>query len=101
MKSGKAAKSAKYDSPFPCTYDDCTRGFAREKDMKKHKGEDHDWCRVCNEDFEDDDALLFHKINSERHICCAICGDDFRSESGRDRHQRQVGSRLPYSYCFR
>lgn len=97
MNSGKAAKSAKFDSPFPCTYDKCTRGFVKERDMKKHKDDDHEWCRVCNVDCEDDDALLYHKINSERHICCAFCGEDFRSEAGRDRHQRQVRLNL-YSH---
>lgn len=97
MKSGKAAKSAKSDSPFPCTYEDCTRGFVKERDMKRHKDEDHDWCRVCNEDCENDEALLFHKIDSTRHICCPICGEDFRSEAGRDRHQRQVRPK----FCLR
>ncbi|KAK4692966.1 hypothetical protein P7C71_g4336, partial [Lecanoromycetidae sp. Uapishka_2] len=89
MNAGKAAKSAKFDSPFPCTYEECTRGFLKERDMKRHKDEDHEWCRVCNKDFEDDEALLSHKIDSERHICCPKCGEDFRSEAGRDRHQRQ------------
>jgi hypothetical protein len=98
MNAGKAAKSAKFDSPFPCTYANCTRGFVKEKDMIRHKVENHDYCRVCKIDFEDDGALLRHKINSEDHICCVVCGEDFRSASGRDRHQRQVRSDSPYAF---
>ncbi|KAL2037468.1 hypothetical protein N7G274_009749 [Stereocaulon virgatum] len=90
MNAGIVAKSAKDDSNFPCTYKDCDRGFAKEKDLKDHKDEEHEWCRLCKMDFEEFDDLLEHKIYSERHICCAICGEDFRSEGGRDKHQRQM-----------
>ena len=93
MNAGKAAKSAKLDSNFPCTYKDCTRGFAKEKSMKAHKDEDHDWCRDCNLDFEDNDAFIQHKIeNEDKHICCRICGTDFQSEGGRNRHEKQHGT---------
>ena len=90
MNAGKLAKSAKYDSKVPCTYEDCTRGFTKETDMKRHKDEDHDWCRLCNVDCVDDLAVLEHKVQSERHICCDVCGEDFRSETGKERHMRQV-----------
>ena len=90
MNAGKVAKSAKDDSKFLCTYRDCTRGFAKEKDLKNHKDEEHEWCRVCKTDFNDFDELLEHKKYSDRHICCLVCGENFRSEAGRDRHQRQV-----------
>ena len=90
MNAGAVAKSAKHDSNFPCTYDDCGRGFAKEKDLKDHKDEEHEWCRVCKMDFQDFDELLEHKKYSDRHICCLVCGEDFRSEAGRDKHQRQV-----------
>ena len=92
MNAGKIAKSAKYDSKVPCTYEDCTRGFTKEVDMKRHKDEDHEWCRLCNVDCTDDEALLEHKVQSEMHICCDICGEDFRSEKGKERHMRQVSS---------
>lgn len=90
MNSGTAAKSAKWSSRFPCHYDGCTQGFEKERDLKIHKYENHDYCRVCDEDFDDDEGLLLHKIESEYHICCRVCGQDFRSEGGRDRHERQV-----------
>lgn len=92
MNAGKPAKSAKQDSKVPCTYKDCTRGFTKEPDMKRHKDEDHEWCRLCNVDCADDEALLEHKVQSDMHICCDVCGEDFRSEMGRERHLKQVNS---------
>ena len=92
MNAGKIVKSAKHDSKVPCTYEDCTRGFTKEVDMKRHKDEDHEWCRLCNVDCADDEALLEHKVQSEMHICCDFCGEDFRSEKGKERHMRQVSS---------
>lgn len=92
MNAGKLTKSAKHDSKVPCTYEDCTRGFTKEADMKRHKDEDHEWCRLCNVDCADDEALLEHKVQSDKHICCDICGEDFRSETGKERHMRQVRS---------
>ncbi|KAL8642511.1 MAG: hypothetical protein Q9228_000803 [Teloschistes exilis] len=81
-----SAISASQDAPFPCTYKDCDLGFQTRKDLRKHKFRDHDYCRVCDLDFEDDDAFHQHKIHSEKHICCTVCSLDFYSESGRDRH---------------
>ena len=92
MNAGKVVKSAKQDSKVPCTYKDCTRGFTKESDMKRHKDEDHDWCRLCNVDCADDVAFLEYKVLSEMHICCDVCGEDFRSERGKERHMRQVSS---------
>ena len=92
MNAGTVIKSAKQDSKVPCTYENCTRGFTKETDMKRHKDEDHEWCRLCDVDCADDEALLMHKIESDMHICCAICGEDFRSDMGRDRHVKQVSS---------
>ena len=90
MNSGTVAKSAKLASNFPCTYNDCTQGFEKEKAMKKHKEQEHHYCRLCDEDCNDFDELLNHKLHSEEHICCCVCGQDFHSEGGRDRHERQV-----------
>ena len=90
MNAGTAAKLAKLASKFPCTYIDCTLGFENEKAMKKHKEKEHHYCRLCDEDCNDFDELLNHKLYNEEHICCCVCGQDFHSESGRDRHERQV-----------
>lgn len=90
MNVEKLARSVKYDSKVPCTYEDCTRGFTKEADMRKHKDQVHEWCRLCNVDCADDEALLEHKVQSEAHICCDVCGEDFRSEMGKERHMRQV-----------
>lgn len=88
---GRTAVSASCDAPFPCTFADCTRGFQSSRDLKEHKIQEHDYCRVCDIDFEDDDAFNTHKVVSANHICCAQCFVDFRSEEGRDRHFKQVG----------
>lgn len=95
MNSGTAAKSAKHSSNYPCTYQDCTQGFEHRKELKFHKIEKHDYCRVCDLDCNDYDDFLYHKINSDKHICCRICGDDFRSESGRNFHEKQVCTSFP------
>ncbi|KAL8725616.1 MAG: hypothetical protein Q9166_007251 [cf. Caloplaca sp. 2 TL-2023] len=81
-----SAVSASQASPFPCPYTDCARGFQKEADLRKHKNDEHDYCKVCDEDFEDDEAFHKHKIMSERHITCTVCSIDFKSEMGRDRH---------------
>ena len=86
----RVSRSIKYESNFPCTYEKCTRGFMNKKAFKDHKEEEHDYCRVCDEDYENEDQLLDHKMKSENHICCGVCGQDFRSEAGRDKHVRQV-----------
>ncbi|KAL8919347.1 MAG: hypothetical protein Q9172_005014, partial [Xanthocarpia lactea] len=81
-----SAVSAGQASKFPCPYTDCKRGFLKEADLRKHKMQDHDYCKICDEDFEDDEAFHKHKIMSERHITCTVCSLDFKSETGRDRH---------------
>lgn len=81
------------NNPFACSFPDCSRVFKSVGLLKQHKASDdagHDYCKICDMDFKDDDALHLHKIGSERHICCEVCSEDFESESGRDRHVRQV-----------
>lgn len=99
MDAAKSTRSIKYNSNFPCTYENCTRGFMNKKAFKDHKEEQHDYCRDCDEDYDNWDNLLEHKLNSDNHICCGVCGQDFRSESGRDKHVRQV--RHSDVYCSR
>jgi hypothetical protein len=52
-----------------CTYEDCYRYFANEKDMKAHKKREpsHEYCSRCDVDCEDDSELLIHMIESGRH----------------------------------
>ncbi|GLA15895.1 hypothetical protein AnigIFM62618_002452 [Aspergillus niger] len=84
----------------PCTYKDCSGVFGSEWDMKRHKVNEHDYCKRCDEDFQDDEYLLLHKIKSDKHIVCVVCGIDFRSEGGRDLHTRQQ-HRTPQSLtCY-
>lgn len=97
-KSGKPASSAGRGqavsaaeaSNFPCPYNGCKEGFRLLRDLRKHKLVEHDYCMVCDEDFDDYDSFHKHKIMSERHITCAVCSMDFKSEAGRDRHYLQV-----------
>ena len=95
MNAELKAKSAATDSAFPCSYPDCTEGFSRAKDLKRHKAADHEWCSVCDIDCEDDVALIEHRKESTlagegKHIACLTCGNDFNCEAGRDRHMKLV-----------
>lgn len=60
--------------------------------MKKHKEivPEHEYCTICDIDFEDETRFLIHKIQDGKHIACPVCGIEFRSEGGRDGHIRQV-----------
>lgn len=117
--------------PVECTYSDCGKHFAMEKEMKKHKVVDpaHDYCKKCDVDCADWEALVQHKIDamspwlegkmteyvknaprdeigevkipSPKHIVCEFCGIDFRSFGGRKMHRSQVsrGSRSGCHDC--
>ncbi|KAI9037860.1 putative C2H2 finger domain protein [Aspergillus affinis] len=78
-------------SKIRCTYRSCNLFFDSLIEMKRHKivEAEHDYCRVCDEDFVDEEHLLIHKISSDKHIVCPICGMEYRSEGGRDGHIRQ------------
>lgn len=75
-----------------CTFPDCPCRFNTIGEMKKHKScaPEHEYCARCDEDFENEERHLIHKIKSNKHIVCPICSVDFRSEGGRDGHIRQV-----------
>ena len=95
---GHNPDSAHFSKDFPCTYDCCGRRFDNVKSLKRHKNAEHDYCKLCDEDFKDHEALHLHKMQSEKHVVCNICGLDFMSEPGRDRHAKQVS--LGLSMCF-
>ena len=95
---GHNPDSAHFSKKFPCTYEDCGRRFDDKKSLKRHKDAEHDYCKLCDQDFKDDEALHLHKMQSEKHVVCNICGLDFLSEPGRDRHARQVS--LPLWICL-
>ncbi|KAL9024357.1 MAG: hypothetical protein Q9196_006575, partial [Gyalolechia fulgens] len=84
------ANAVSQDAKFPCPYTGCERGFGKLSDLLEHKLGEHDYCKICDEDFEDFDALHDHKIASDRHITCTVCSLDFKSEMGRDRHYSQM-----------
>ena len=87
---GHNPNSAHFSKNFPCTYEGCGRRFDDKKALKRHKEAEHDYCKMCDVDFKDYEALHFHKMQSEKHVVCNICGLDFMSEPGRDRHAKQV-----------
>ena len=87
---GHNPNSAHFNKKFPCTYAGCGRRFDDKKGLVRHKDSEHDYCKVCDEDFKDEEALHLHKMQSEKHVVCNICGVEFMSEPGRDRHAKQV-----------
>ncbi|QDS75951.1 hypothetical protein FKW77_003314 [Venturia effusa] len=96
-----------------CSFPECFRLFSSEKEMRKHKrhSQEHDYCAVCDMDFEDWDAYSAHNAmysgrdskkksikdyrkagepipdgNKLHMYGCAKCGELFKTESGRQRH---------------
>ena len=80
-------------SIIDCTIKGCNENFPTLKLMKRHKKAQHDYCKLCDKDFEDYDAYFQHKIKSDSHIVCEICGADFRTPDGKNEHFRQVRQR--------
>ncbi|KAF2867630.1 hypothetical protein BDV95DRAFT_631007 [Massariosphaeria phaeospora] len=76
--------------PFRCTYKDCSASYDSEKMMKSHKkhSDEHDYCPVCDEDFDSYEDLAQHKAyRPDNHgKACRVCGEEFKSESGLKRH---------------
>lgn len=96
---------------WTCTYTDCYKSFATEKEMKYHKLEEptHFYCKKCDVDCEDWAALTEHKVDSmapwlekksrrpegaPKHIVCEFCGMDFKSMGGRELHRARVSLEL-------
>lgn len=91
--TAEPANPANSVKSYPCPFADCFLEFASEAHLIKHKlspEAGHDYCKVCNLDFEDDDAYHLHKLNSDKHITCKICSEDFKSEAGCKRHENQA-----------
>lgn len=96
----RAGQSVRSDSAsrIPCPFPDCDETFPSIALLIKHKASPdsgHDYCKICDLDFEDDDAYHIHKISSDKHITCHVCSEDFRSEAGCKRHMSQVSFALP------
>ncbi|PGH35988.1 hypothetical protein GX50_01158 [[Emmonsia] crescens] len=74
-----------------CTFDNCNRAFATQKELRKHKIQfiDHEYCARCDLDFEDERELFAHKLESNNHIVCPCCGEEFKSEGGKNTHFAQ------------
>ncbi|PGH03644.1 hypothetical protein GX51_03908 [Blastomyces parvus] len=74
-----------------CTFENCNRTFATQKELRKHKIEfsDHEYCARCDLDFEDERELFAHKLESNKHIACPSCGEEFKSEGGKNTHFAQ------------
>lgn len=104
---------------FECTYAGCQKRFDTIKEMKRHKVNEpeHNFCKKCDVDCDDWEALTQHKVDamtpwlegsmrhhkeeSPNHIVCEWCGMDFKSFGGRKIHIAQVSeaavSELPQS----
>ncbi|KAF1967896.1 hypothetical protein BU23DRAFT_583634 [Bimuria novae-zelandiae CBS 107.79] len=90
----------------PCTYPDCPASFATVRQMHRHKkeAEEHDYCSLCDKDFESYDDLALHKaFTPEKHNkACRVCGEEFKSRSGLQRHielSHKVKQKLPCIGC--
>lgn len=92
--------SAHFSKRFACTFKGCGRRFDEKASLVKHKDSEHDYCVPCDLDFEDDEALHVHKMQSPNHIICPICGIDFKSEPGRDRHAKQVSGDTTLGFTY-
>ena len=99
VDAGIGDKSVKSESENPCTYAHCTEVFRTLKKLRRHKKEEHDYCTECDEDFEDDKALIEHRIQAAaaddtlHNKVCPACGDVFASEGGRNHHFKIVSLR--------
>lgn len=93
QRADQEANKTKANEPqnqLNCTFKGCQLTFPDQKALIKHKDSEHDYCIKCDMDFPDDETMHVHKMGSEKHIICQICGIDFRSDTGRDRHAKQV-----------
>ncbi|KAK5736219.1 hypothetical protein LTR17_007559 [Elasticomyces elasticus] len=94
--------------PIKCTYSKCMKRFDTVEEMQGHKryADEHDYCKKCDIDFPDWEALHQHKVTKmdtffrnrfdlpanvqPEHITCEFCGQDFRSFGGRKAHRAQM-----------
>lgn len=76
----------------PCSFESCPLLFETQAEMlaHKHRDPDHSHCLKCREEFATRQEFFLHKIGSPRHFTCPICMADFRSDSGRQRHFKEV-----------
>ena len=94
----KADLEAKLSKNFPCNNEHCAAGFDTARGLKSHKDQFHDFCKVCNLDFENATEYHIHKLEEwEKHSTCPLCSEDFGSIGGRDRHIKLV-SFCPMSF---
>lgn len=89
----------------PCSFESCPRTFHTQADMlaHKHRDPDHSHCLKCREEFATRQEFFLHKIGSPRHFTCPICMADFRSDSGRQRHFKEVSISFDVStfiFCY-
>jgi len=80
------AKTKAGNNKFPCTYTDCPASFKTMRQLYTHKENGHDYCSVCDLDFDSFDALHVHKVMTEQHVVCPICSADFQTSGARTQH---------------
>jgi hypothetical protein len=97
------------DNPVKCDKlgGGCNARFPDVIEMKIHKLEEpnHFYCKICDVDCEDYEALTQHKVDvmapyiekrvrakevRPKHIVCEFCGKDFPTFGGRTMHRQQV-----------
>lgn len=62
MATKESKAKAKLGEKIKCTYANCYQRFDTAKEMKRHKkyGDEHDYCHLCDQDFEDWDEWAAH-----------------------------------------
>ncbi|EPS44749.1 hypothetical protein H072_1286 [Dactylellina haptotyla CBS 200.50] len=93
-KADNVTRKIKCDGepPFPCEM--CPERnrplfdtWSERIDHKLRVG--HHYCKKCDVDFGNRDALELHFFNSNKHITCWLCAKEFKSESGLGLHMAQ------------
>lgn len=83
-----------------CTFEDCDLFFDDERSMKRHKRQtdEHEYCHLCDEDFDTIEDFVEHKITRpfEHKKACRVCGDEFKSDSGLKRHIELVSMTITF-----
>ncbi|KAG6550636.1 hypothetical protein Mapa_007733 [Marchantia paleacea] len=68
--------------------DDIFMKFASEQELQNHIDTMHNTCLRCDQDFNSQEALTQHNLQSERHHFCRECDYDFPSKQAFDMHCR-------------
>lgn len=79
-----------------CAVTWCDEQFKSEFEREQHYKDNDDcghqrhYCKKCHEAFDDNEALVDHKLQSKRHAVCVHCHEELRNDSFFGIHYKQV-----------